>query len=136
MGYVWLALLVPLAGFLVNALLGRRLPPRAHGVIATAAIGCAFVVAVVVFFGLLGLPREERHSDLILYRWVTTGDGAGAWAQPAARASDRRPAASGWNSSVSMECRRCKRRPLAVWRESAATSDAVRAGTCRLRRGE
>jgi NADH-quinone oxidoreductase subunit L len=89
MGYVWLALLFPLAGFLVNALLGRWLPRRAHGVIATAAIGCAFVVALVVFFGLLGLPHEDRHRDLFLYQWVTTGSGAdafnaalGAWLDP------------------------------------------------------
>ena len=82
MDYVWLALLFPLAGFLVNALLGRWLPRRAHGVIATAAIGCAFVVALVVLFSLLGLPHEDRHRDVFLYQWVTTGSGAGFGPDP------------------------------------------------------
>ena len=85
MGLVWLCLLFPLAGFAINALLGRRLPPRAHGLIATLAILAAFVVAWVVLADLLALPHDARHRDLILYNWVPV-DGFnatfGAWLDP------------------------------------------------------
>ncbi|MFN8516739.1 MAG: hypothetical protein U0841_30020 [Chloroflexia bacterium] len=85
MDLVWLCLLFPLVGFLVNALLGHWLPRRAHGWIATAMMLAAFVVAWIVLADLLSLPHAERHKDLILYRWVLA-DGfvapLGAWLDP------------------------------------------------------
>jgi NADH-quinone oxidoreductase subunit L len=68
---VWLCLLFPLLGFAVNALLGRWLPRRAHGWIATAM--------------MLALPDGEHHSNPVLYDWVVA-DGfkasLGAWLDP------------------------------------------------------
>ena len=45
---VALVLLLPALGFLVNALLGGWLPRRAHGIVATVAVGLAFVCAWIV----------------------------------------------------------------------------------------
>jgi NADH-quinone oxidoreductase subunit L len=85
MELVWLCLLFPLAGFAVNAIFGGRLPRRAPGVIATVAMLAAFGVAWVVLAGLLALPHEEQHRNLILYNWVPV-DGFnaafGAWLDP------------------------------------------------------
>ncbi|CAA9565856.1 MAG: NADH-ubiquinone oxidoreductase chain L [uncultured Thermomicrobiales bacterium] len=85
MGLVWLCLLFPLAGFAINALLGRSLPRRAHGIIATVAMLAAFAVAWIVLADLLSLPHEEQHRNLILYNWVPA-DGFnatfGAWLDP------------------------------------------------------
>ena len=85
MDYVWLCLLFPLIGFAVNALLGRWLPRRAHGWIATAMMLAAFIVAWIVLADLVSLPHEEQHRDIILYQW-TLADGfaapLGAWIDP------------------------------------------------------
>jgi NADH-quinone oxidoreductase subunit L len=85
MDLVWLCLLFPLAGFGINALLGRWLPKRAHGWIATLAMLAAFVVAWFVLADLLSLAHEDQHRDLILYNWVPV-DGFnaafGAWLDP------------------------------------------------------
>ncbi|HEX5504627.1 MAG TPA: NADH-quinone oxidoreductase subunit L [Thermomicrobiales bacterium] len=85
MDYVWLALLFPLAGFAVNVLLGAWLPRRAHGVVATIAIGLAFLASLAVVADLLGRPAADRHADLVLYQWVAAGDfhaALGAWLDP------------------------------------------------------
>src|SRR3954451_13553810 len=85
MDLVWLCLLFPLAGFGINALLGRWLPKRAHGWIATLAMLAAFVVAWFVLADLLSLALEDQHPYLILYNWVPV-DGFnaafGAWLDP------------------------------------------------------
>ena len=57
---VWLIPALPLAGFLILLVAGRRLGDPRAGWLATAMMGGRFVVAVVVFFGLLGEHGEER----------------------------------------------------------------------------
>lgn len=84
---VWLALLLPLAGFGVNALLGAWLPRRTHGPVAVVAMGGAFAAALAVLAGLLALPADDRRRDLVLYHWVVTGGfdaPVGAWIDPLA----------------------------------------------------
>lgn len=85
LGAVWLALLLPLGGFGVNALLGARLPRAAHGILGVVAVGGAFLAALAVLAGLLALPADDRRRDLILYHWIAAGSfGApvGAWIDP------------------------------------------------------
>jgi NADH-quinone oxidoreductase subunit L len=78
--YVWLILLFPLAGVLINALLGRWLSRRLVSIIASLAVGAAFVVAVVVLFEMLGLPAESpdggngRARIFPLFTWIVAGD--------------------------------------------------------------
>ncbi len=56
----WLVLAFPLAGTLTIALLGKKLSPRAAGTIGTAAIGIAFIFAVITLIKLQQLPVDER----------------------------------------------------------------------------
>ena len=60
---VWLIPALPLAGFLLILLFGRRLGEPGAGYLATAMTGAAFVVSVGVFFDLLSNPAEERAHD-------------------------------------------------------------------------
>ena len=72
--FVYLVPLLPLLGFTVLLVAGRRLGEPGAGWLATAAIGGAFASAVVTFFGLRDLPSEERVLTKTVFEWVPVGD--------------------------------------------------------------
>ena len=63
----WLIPALPLAGFLILLVAGKRLGDPAAGWLATAMCSAAFLVTVLVFFDLLGLdgarPRTSRRTS-------------------------------------------------------------------------
>src|SRR6266851_8180319 len=65
-----LVLLTPLAGFLVNALLGRLLPRRAVGWVGAGSIGLAFVFALAILAQVLG----GQKLDQTYFTWWQSGD--------------------------------------------------------------
>ena len=65
-----LVLLVPLAGFVVNALFGRLLPRRVVGWVGAGSIGLAFVFALLVFAQVLG----GQKLDQTYFTWWQSGD--------------------------------------------------------------
>ncbi len=71
--HLYLIPLLPLAGFLINGLLGRKLGDKAVGFIGSAVIGIAFVLSVAAFVELLGLPVHERHIDRTFFTWLAAG---------------------------------------------------------------
>lgn len=72
-----LAVLIPLAGFLLNALVGRRLGLRAAWV-AVAASSLAFVVSVLQWLSLRVDPEGTR---VLVAPWIRIGSLEVAWAQ-------------------------------------------------------
>ena len=70
---VWLIPALPLGGFLVLLVAGRRLGEPAAGWLATAACFASFVATAVVFVGLLDKPAEERHVVKTLFEWLPAG---------------------------------------------------------------
>jgi NADH-quinone oxidoreductase subunit L len=70
---VWLIPALPLAGFALILLFGRRLGDPKAGYLATLMCGGAFVVAVGVFFDLLSKPAEERQHISKVFSWVPVG---------------------------------------------------------------
>jgi NADH-quinone oxidoreductase subunit L len=70
---VWLIPALPLAGFLLILLFGRRLGDPKAGYLATAMIGASFVVTAGVFFDLLAKTAEERKHVARLFSWVPVG---------------------------------------------------------------
>jgi NADH-quinone oxidoreductase subunit L len=72
--WVWLAVALPLAGFLVNGALALRRAPAtlAVSIVGPGVLLGAFVVSAGVFFGLLGRPPHE--PDIVsLWRWMPVG---------------------------------------------------------------
>jgi NADH-quinone oxidoreductase subunit L len=69
----WLIPALPLFGFLVILVFGRRLGEPRAGYFATLMTGAAFAVAVGVFFDLLSKTEEERHTIVRLFSWVPVG---------------------------------------------------------------
>jgi NADH-quinone oxidoreductase subunit L len=70
---VWLIPALPLAGFLILLVAGRRLGEPAAGWLATVMCTGSFVASVVVFAGLLGENEEGRQFTQTLFEWVPAG---------------------------------------------------------------
>ena len=70
---VWLIPALPLAGFFILMVFGRRLGEPAAGWLASATVGLSFVVSLIVFAGLLNEPEEEREFTQILFEWIPVG---------------------------------------------------------------
>jgi NADH-quinone oxidoreductase subunit L len=71
---VGIAVFLPLVGFLINGLLGRKLRSEvAVGAIGSAAVGIAFLIASFLFIRMLGSPAEERSHVVELFQWISAG---------------------------------------------------------------
>jgi NADH-quinone oxidoreductase subunit L len=69
----WLIPALPLTGFLVLLVFGRRLGDPWAGWLATAMTASAFVVSIVMFASLLGRSAEERSFTQELFTWLPVG---------------------------------------------------------------
>jgi NADH-quinone oxidoreductase subunit L len=74
MDLIWLVPALPLAGFLILMVFGRRLGDPVAGWVATGVVGGSFAVVVSLFFDLLGRPAEERVLTQTLFTWIPAGD--------------------------------------------------------------
>jgi NADH-quinone oxidoreductase subunit L len=70
---VWLIPALPLAGFLLLLVFGRRLGEPLAGWLATAMCGGSFLATVAVFFGLMGEEEEARQHVVTLFEWIPAG---------------------------------------------------------------
>jgi NADH-quinone oxidoreductase subunit L len=70
---VWLIPAIPLAGFLVLLVGGRRLGEPVAGWVATLACAGAFGATLLVYLGLLDLPEESRSVGVTLFEWLPSG---------------------------------------------------------------
>ncbi len=71
---VFLIPALPLLGFLTIVVFGRRMGEPLAGWFATAMMGGSFATSLVVMFGLLDRPADERHFVQTLFDWVPAGD--------------------------------------------------------------
>jgi len=60
---------LPLAGFVANLVLGRRLGEPKAGWVGTLAATGAFAAALVAWVGALGQPSASRSFDLKVFTW-------------------------------------------------------------------
>jgi NADH-quinone oxidoreductase subunit L len=68
----WLTLAFPLAGTIVVALLGPRLPGRGPGYLATGALALSFASAIGALIALQGLGEEHRQVRAIGWDYANT----------------------------------------------------------------
>ncbi len=72
--YFYLVTILPLIGFFINGLFGRKINnEKLSGIISSLAVFIPFVIAVMTFFELLGLPPEERKIVIDYFSWIATG---------------------------------------------------------------
>jgi NADH-quinone oxidoreductase subunit L len=71
---VIVAVFLPLAGFLVNGLLGRKLNNETlSGILGSATVGVGFLIACILFAAMLGAPPEERSHIVPFFPWINAG---------------------------------------------------------------
>ena len=70
---VFLVPLLPLAGFLVLVVAGRKLGNPLAGWVATFMVATSFVVTAIVFAGLFRLPVGARSYTQTWYMWISSG---------------------------------------------------------------
>ena len=66
--------LFPLVGFVINAMLGRRLPKSVSGGLASLAMVASFVVSAISVWQLIGMAPDARVIDQSLYTWLASDD--------------------------------------------------------------
>ncbi|MCX8057231.1 MAG: NADH-quinone oxidoreductase subunit L [Ignavibacteria bacterium] len=70
--YIYLTVIFPLIGFLINGLLGPKIKnEKTIGIIGSGVVGIAFIISLLAFFELLGLPAEERKVIVPLFNWIS-----------------------------------------------------------------
>ncbi len=73
-GLLWLIPFLPLFGFLINGLSGRRLKSnKVVDAIALGTVGVSFLLAVYFFFQLVALPENSRSIHQELWTWFSLG---------------------------------------------------------------
>jgi NADH-quinone oxidoreductase subunit L len=66
--------LLPFAGFVANATLGRRLPKSVSGGLASLVMLASFVISVMSVMQIAGRPVDDRALQEVLYTWIASGD--------------------------------------------------------------
>ena len=68
---VWLVPLLPLIGFIIIGLFGKKLSKGIVGIIGSGAVLGAFAIALGIFFELKGSVQKEHTIDL--FNWISAG---------------------------------------------------------------
>src|SRR5215468_7053251 len=70
---IWLIPLFPAIGFVINGLIGKRLPKTAVASIAAGAVLISFILSAGAVLQLLQLEPEQRAHTVKLYEWINAG---------------------------------------------------------------
>ena len=70
---IWLVIAAPLAGVLLNGLLGRHLGRAFVGLVGVGSVGVSFVVGALALIELGALPAAERSIGVGMWDWITIG---------------------------------------------------------------
>lgn len=73
LNFLWFIPLLPLAGAILNLVLGRKFGDPRSGWVATIATGSSFFVTVLIYFEMLGLEAEKRSHVETLFSWLPVG---------------------------------------------------------------
>ncbi|MDP4175694.1 MAG: NADH-quinone oxidoreductase subunit L [Bacteroidota bacterium] len=72
--YIYLTVLLPLIGFLINGIFGHKIKnEKIIGIIGSSTVGVSFLVALASFFQMLSLPVDQRKHVVELFSWLSAG---------------------------------------------------------------
>lgn len=72
--YIYLTVLLPLIGFLINGIFGKRIKnEKIIGIIGSSAVGISFLIVLSAFIQSLSLPADQRRSVVELFTWINAG---------------------------------------------------------------
>jgi NADH-quinone oxidoreductase subunit L len=71
---IGIAILLPLAGFVVNGLFGRSLrSEKLIGILGSATVGLSFLIGCAIFYEMLGSSPDERLHIVRVAPWIAAG---------------------------------------------------------------
>ncbi len=71
---IYLTVLLPLLGFLINGIFGSKIKnEKVIGIIGSGTIGLSFLIVLVAFFQTLALPVDQRTTTIDLFTWLHAG---------------------------------------------------------------
>jgi len=76
-GLAPLVILFPLLGLVINLVAGRRISERGVGIVASAAVGLAFVIAILQ---LIALRMDPAGATIHIAEWIAIGQLEVEWA--------------------------------------------------------
>lgn len=69
---IYLVVLFPLLGFLFNGLIGYRIKnEKIIGWVGSGVVGLSFLISLLTFFEISGLPASERKFVVPLFQWLS-----------------------------------------------------------------
>lgn len=72
--YFYLITVLPLAGFLINGLIGYKIKnEKVSGIIGSLTIFGSFIISLLMFIQILGAEESERTITVPLFNWITSG---------------------------------------------------------------
>jgi len=71
--YIWLIPFFPMVGFLINASIGVKFKRSWIHIVASTAVGLAFLCTLLIFVDLLKLEPGARHIENVLFDWIIAG---------------------------------------------------------------
>src|SRR4030095_16865968 len=72
--YFYLITVLPLIGFLINGLFGYKIKnEKVSGWLGSLTVFGSFIITVLAYIELTGLPAEERSITVPLFNWITSG---------------------------------------------------------------
>jgi len=73
--YFYLIPILPLIGFLINGLLGKRInSEKFSGILASLLVFIPFVLTILCFVEMMGLEPESRKIGITYFSWILTGN--------------------------------------------------------------
>ena len=72
--YIWLVPFLPLLGFLINGLFGKKIGKSLASWVGCGSVGLSFLVSIGVFFELLKYPPAQRLIQKIIFPWIWSGN--------------------------------------------------------------
>lgn len=74
LNHIWLILLFPAIGSVINMIFGKHLPKKLSGTLACLMMGCSFFVAAMIFLNLNKLEPDQRLINSTLFTWIGVQD--------------------------------------------------------------
>ena len=69
--FIWLVPVLPLIGFLINGLLGKKISKSLVGIIGSGTVLVSFIISVVCFFELKS--GAQKSFTVNLFDWIKVG---------------------------------------------------------------
>ena len=71
---IYLTILLPLLGFIINGLLGKKIGnEKVIGIIGSSTVGISFVISLLALIETINLPVEQRTNVVELFTWMSVG---------------------------------------------------------------